>query len=217
MDAYIDTHDDGTYFPERGMLATLLMPFLACLIVLPILFWFTRVQDAPSGGIPRLVLSAPAVWLIAESLQHPPSSAHVFVVFLFVALVLLWVPFFSQRFAVSFTRFLHSVPVRRGAFRPNYDEARYAASQGRLKEAMELIQDELDKSPTDFEGLMLLASGYQALEEPERAMTLARRISRNPMACPEQKEAANHVYNECLSLQHKLQLQGRPPKPIPDS
>lgn len=199
------------------MTVDFLIPLLSCVVVFAVLYPLTRDPDAPPHGRLKLILTMPGVWLLANRLIGGSLADFIFLVFLFVAIIFLWAPFISHRYSVSFSRFLFSVPQKRGAFRPNYDEARFAASEGRLAEAISLIQDELDKSPDDFEGLMLLASGYQAMEEPERAMSIARRIQSNRMACLEQKEAANHLFTECLSLQHQLQLRGRSPKPIPES
>ncbi|MBM3821610.1 MAG: hypothetical protein FJ404_01770 [Verrucomicrobia bacterium] len=192
-----------------------MVPFLVTAVVLALLYPWTRVQDAPSGAKLKLVVTAPLVWLLAKGWIEPMALGTTLLFFVFVFVVVLWAPYFAHRYSISFSRFLFSIPVKLGAFRPHYDEARFAASEGRLKEAVELIQDELDKSPTDFEGLMLLASGYQAMEEPEKAIAVARQIQNNPDANPEQQAAAYHVVTECLAQQHDLQLRGRPPKPIP--
>ena len=194
----------------------MLIPFLSCLFVIPVLIWLMRAEDPPKGTWFRFLITLVAVWNIADSWQGQLSMAMGKGVFLLAGVVFLWMPYYGRRLSAAFAKYIYSIPQKRGAFRPDYQEARSAAEIGDIQRAFELIRDELEKEPRNFEGLMLLASGLQSQKEPEKAMMAMKKILDNPDATPEQKRLAEVVYTDCIALQHQLSILGRPPLDLPE-
>ena len=94
--------------------------------------------------------------------------------------------FFSNRFV----DFINSEPRRDSGFMPDFVAAKIAARDGDLKQAIFLAEEQLEKDPKHYEGLMFVASLYADAGKIEKAITLMNRIYSNPASTGEQKQAA---------------------------
>ncbi|MSU56864.1 MAG: tetratricopeptide repeat protein [Pedosphaera sp.] len=95
-------------------------------------------------------------------------------------------------FANRFVDFLNSEPTRTSGFLADYRTAKIAARDGDLPQAIKFAEEQLEKKPKQYEGLMLLASLYADAGHVEKAITMMNRILTNPGATGKQKQTALH-------------------------
>lgn len=142
------------------------------------------------------------VWVIALTLQNGPGYAAIPVIFLFVGVCFLWSPNVAHGLSglLLNTLFEGCGKGSIGGFRPDYREARAKIDAEQWDAAIELVQHELIKSPTDYEGRTLLAALYHEKELPSEAIVHLEVILHNPHATDAQKSAAAAAKTECLAL-----------------
>jgi hypothetical protein len=89
--------------------------------------------------------------------------------------------------------------------RPDFGLAQSHRRECEMKEAIAATRRELEKDPTNFEGLLLLAHLYQDVNSPRDALEQLEVILKNPQASDDQKKTANAEQAACMSLVRHLE------------
>jgi hypothetical protein len=129
-------------------------------------------------------------------------------VFLLVVLCFMWMPHVAHCVSALLvnTMFGGFEKGSLGGFRPDYREARIRIEAGDLDAAIELVQHEIGKAPTDFEGRSLMAALYHEKKQPRKALVHLEAILNDPQATDSQKQAAAVAKAQCLELQQYLAI-----------
>ena len=98
-------------------------------------------------------------------------------------------------FANGLVNFLNSEPTRTSGFLPDYRPAKIAARDGDLSQAILFTEEQLEKNPNHYEGLMLLGSLCADAGQPDKAIQMMNRIIANPEATGKQKQTALETKN----------------------
>jgi hypothetical protein len=96
----------------------------------------------------------------------------------------------SGFFANLFVSFLNSEPTRNSGFLPDFRAAKVFARDGELAHAIVLAEEQLEKDPKQYEGLMFVASLYADAGHVQKAIAMMNRIITNPLATGVQKQCA---------------------------
>ncbi len=150
----------------------------------------------------KVGFSLASVLVIALTLQNGLSYAAIPVIFLFVGVCFLWSPNLAHGLSNLAINSLFGGCGKGsiGGFRPDYREARAKIDAEQWDAAIALVQHELTKSPTDYEGRALLAALYHEKKLPSEAIVHLEVILHNPHATDAQKSAAAAAKHECLAL-----------------
>jgi hypothetical protein len=103
---------------------------------------------------------------------------------------IMWAPEMAWHSSRLLSTLLHGDGRAGGGFRPEYHLARHYLKEGDLAEALRHCQEELDKEPNDFEGLLLLAQIWLDRKRPPEAIKALERIIASPLATDEQRATA---------------------------
>jgi hypothetical protein len=98
----------------------------------------------------------------------------------------------SGFFANRFVDFLNSEPTRTSGYLPDFRAAKIAARDGDLAHAILLAEEQLEKEPKQYEGLMFLGSLYADAGHVQKAIAMMNRIMTNPQTTGPQKQSALH-------------------------
>jgi tetratricopeptide (TPR) repeat protein len=132
-----------------------------------------------------------------------------------IGIVILVVASFSAWFSAKAISAFFFSDARAGAgLRPEFRYARYARREGDLKEAMKLVRQELEKDPTNYEGLLLLAAIHEEMKRPDQAVSALNAILSNPGATEAQKEFARAEQDRLHEAQDRS---SSVPPPLPES
>ncbi len=107
-----------------------------------------------------------------------------------VILAFLWHSILSWHFARIFTASMFGTGRAGGSFRPEYHMVRHFLKIGDPVQAQRALNEELEKDPLNYEGLLLQAQLHLDLKKHALAVKDLEKILSNPVATDAQKEIA---------------------------
>jgi hypothetical protein len=140
-------------------------------------------------SLPMLAL---AILIMIQGAGNPAAAIGQVTTYVFLIGVpgLIWTPNITWFAARIISEVLHGSGRAGGGFRPDFSLARHYLKEGDLEEALKLTDEELDKDPCNFEGMLLLAQICLYRKEPDKAIKALEVIIANPDATDQQKELA---------------------------
>jgi hypothetical protein len=162
-------------------------------VLAPVMWLLSRSVEFRAGRWRKILFTAPAILLLAWGFDH--AVAHqgdaFFTVGVFsgatILFALIWMPELTHIGASGFSHLLYGDGRAGGGFVPDYKDARWKIEEGNLEAAIKLTKDQLAKSPTDYEGLILLATLYNETDRPKEALAQLERILSNPLTTDTQR------------------------------
>jgi tetratricopeptide (TPR) repeat protein len=130
------------------------------------------------------------------------------IIILVVASCIIW--FIAKGISAFFFADGHADAGLRAEFR----YARSAKREGDLKEAIRLAQQELEKDPKNYEGLLLLAAIYEEMKIPDQAMLQLNAALSHPDVTDAQREFAQAEKDRLEQAQNRSSAV---PPPLPQS
>jgi hypothetical protein len=110
-------------------------------------------------------------------------------VFFFAMAALIWTPNLAWFGGRIITGILHSSGGG-GGWVPDFYQVRRALEKGQVDEAQELLNEQLEKAPNNYEGLLLQAQIWLDKKQPPMAVKALEAIVASPSATEEQKAVA---------------------------
>ena len=131
-------------------------------------------------SFPLVLMLANAFTLVVKPGAYGSIPGGLGAIAAIVLLGFLWCGNIAHFTSRKTTSFLFGDGRGGGGFVPDYKEARWKAEAGELDAAIELTKEQLEKSPTDYEGLTFLATLYNETNRPKDALAQLDRILANP-------------------------------------
>lgn len=143
---------------------------IACLVAVALGIAATHSKELRQFRWLKLALSMPPVLVIASALSELTAANAYFSAFSFGILGFIWRSPMAHFGAFVFTRLLYGDMNRPTGIRAEFAAAKRLRFHGDLDDALRLTQTELEKDPSNYEGLLLLAQLYIDTDAPERAL-----------------------------------------------
>ena len=179
------------------------------------LFWvmlrISRDEELRPSRWWRLPASLVPAWICSRFLADvilrdwSIDLGQLIVIVAVVALGFLWRESLAWLASGAFMATIFGDQFRLTGFQPTFRFARIALRDGDWKEALAMTQEELAKSPLNFEGLLLLAEIHIGLDEPAKALVELEKILANPDSTPDQRNTAEAWKSQCLKRQKQLE------------
>jgi|SRR5581483_11714559 len=171
-------------------------------VIEAILFFLTRPEELQNRRWTRLAIS---FFLVAAGTMLGPLVTIVAMAFM----AFLWTDVLSHYAAGGIVNFLHRDISSETGIRADFRYARNHRRDGETDKAITAIERELEKEPTNYEGLMLLAEIYEDLNQPGEALKHLQIIMDNSGATEDQKNYAQWEQEKCRQLQRHLDEQAQ--------
>jgi tetratricopeptide (TPR) repeat protein len=169
-------------------------------------------EELRPGRIWKMAVSLPMLAIGLGIMAAKATNAFVavgqvtFYVFFIGIPILFWTPNLAWYAGRGLTTLLQGSGRGGGGFRPEFGLVRSHLEEGNLKEALKLLEEELDKDRHNFEGLLLLAQLQLDRKQPRKAIAALQTIIDGPDTTEEQRALA-------VSEKKRLEIEFSKPAP----
>jgi tetratricopeptide (TPR) repeat protein len=182
-------------------------------LAVAIFILLTQPIDLRPGRWVRIALSMLPVTfvgqiLIGAGLPGTQIGGMALIIWLFAnigVLALLWSGPIASFAAHGVIRLLDPEFHEARLTRADFSSAMKHRNEGEINDALAATRKELEKDPSNYEGLILLAQLYEDLNMPAEALKQVDIILANPNATDAQKEVARAEREACAGLAQHLQ------------